>query len=76
MSFNYGLCKAVDILLDLKIKDEEIKNALMKHFNIRYSEAEKVLNEAKEYHKSKKVRFRLVTLIGKDEEPDFRVRVP
>ena len=54
MSFNYGLCKAVDILLDLKIKDEEIKNALMKHFNIRYSEAEKVLNEAKEYHQSKK----------------------
>ncbi|MBQ8725987.1 MAG: hypothetical protein IJY84_02675 [Clostridia bacterium] len=53
-SFNYGLCKAVDILLDLKIKYEEIKNSLMKHFNIRYSEAEKVLSEAKEYHKSKK----------------------
>ena len=51
-SFNYGLCKAVDILLDLKIKEEEIKNALIKHFDIRYSEAEKVINEAKEYHEA------------------------
>ncbi|MBQ8859352.1 MAG: hypothetical protein IJ012_06145 [Clostridia bacterium] len=49
-ALNYGVCKAVDILLDLKIGDEKIKQALVKHFDIRYSEAEKVLNEAKEYH--------------------------
>ena len=53
-AFNYGLYKAADILLDLKIKDEEIKNVLIKHFDIRYSEAENVINEAKEYHESVK----------------------
>ena len=47
-ALNYGICKAVDILLDLKIEDEQIKQALVKHFDIRYSEAENVLNEAKE----------------------------
>ena len=46
-ALNYGICKAVDILLDLKIEDEQIKQALVKHFDIRYSEAENVLNEAK-----------------------------
>ena len=53
-SFNYGLYKSADILLDLEIKDEEIKNTLIKHFDIRYSEAEKVINEAKEYRESVK----------------------
>ena len=50
-ALNYGVCKAADILLDLKIEDEQIKQLLVKHFDIRYSEAEKVLTEAKEYRK-------------------------
>lgn len=50
-ALNYGVCKAVDILLDLKIEDEQIKQMLVKHFDIRYSEAENVLTEAKEYRK-------------------------
>lgn len=44
---NYGISKTVEILLDLELGDEQIKQALTKHFDIRYSEAEKVLNEAK-----------------------------
>ena len=50
-ALNYGVFKAVDVLLDLKIKDEQIKQMLVKHFDIRYSEAENVLNEAKEDRK-------------------------
>ena len=48
-SLHFGVCKAVDILLDLKIADETIKQALVKHFNIYYNEAECVLKEVKEY---------------------------
>ncbi len=48
----YGVCKTVDILLDLKTEDEKIKQMLVKHFDIRYSEAENVLIEAKEYRKN------------------------
>ena len=48
---NYGVRKTVNVLLDLKIADEEIKQMLAKHFNIRYSEAEKALAEAKEENK-------------------------
>ena len=48
-SLNYGVCKAVDILLELKVDDEKIKLLLAKHFDIRYSEAENVIAEAKEY---------------------------
>ena len=47
----YGVTKAVDILLDLKINDEQIKQVLVKHFDLRYSEAENVLIEAKRYRK-------------------------
>ena len=47
----YGVCKAVDILLDLKIEEESIKQMLVKHFDIRYSDAEKILHEAMEYRK-------------------------
>ncbi len=46
---NYGVCKATDVLLDLEIDDEKIKQMLVKHFNILYSEAENVLKQAKEY---------------------------
>jgi len=46
----FGICKATDILLDLKIDDEQIKQILVKHFDIRYSQAENLLIEAKEYH--------------------------
>ena len=48
-ALTFGVCKAVNILLDLKIEDEQIKQALVKHFDIRYSEAENALSEAKEY---------------------------
>ena len=41
----------MDILLDLKIEDEEIKQVLVKHFDIRYTEAQNVLNEAKDCRK-------------------------
>ena len=50
-ALNYGVFKAVDILLDLKIGDEKIKQMLVKHFDIRYAEAESVLNEAKNSRK-------------------------
>ena len=50
-ALNYGVCKAIDILLDLKIQDEKIKQMLVKHFDIRYTEAESVLNEAKSSRK-------------------------
>lgn len=52
-AFNYAICKSVDILLDLKTDNEKIKQMLVKHFDIKYSEAENVLKEAKEYHKNK-----------------------
>lgn len=48
MALNYGVCKAIDILLELNIDDEKIKQILVKHFDIKYSEAENVLAEAKE----------------------------
>ena len=51
-ALNYGVCKAVDILLDLKIDDEKIKQILVKHFDIRYSEAETVLIEAKDFREN------------------------
>ena len=41
-------------MLELKTKDEVIKQMLVKHFDIRYSEAENTLISAKEYHKNKK----------------------
>ena len=50
-ALNYGICKAVDILLDLKIEDEKIIQALVKHFDVRYTEAQNVLNEAKDCRK-------------------------
>ena len=50
-ALNYGVCKAVDILLDLKIDEEVIKQVLVKHFDMRYSEADNVLREAKDYRK-------------------------
>lgn len=46
---NFGICKAVDILLDLKTDDEKIIFMLAKHFDITYSVAENVLKEAKDY---------------------------
>ncbi len=51
MVLNYGVTKAVDILLELKINDEHTKQLLIKHFDLRYSEAENILKDAKEYHK-------------------------
>lgn len=51
-ALNYGIRKAADILLDLEIDDERFKQVLVKHFDIRYSEAETVLIEAKEFHKN------------------------
>lgn len=48
-ALNYGVSKAVDILFDLKLEDEQIKQILVKHFNILYKEAEVVIDEAKEF---------------------------
>ena len=48
-ALNYGVSKAVDILLELKIEDEQLKQLLIKHFDLRYSEASKVLEQAKSY---------------------------
>jgi len=48
-ALEFGVCKAVDILLDLEIEDEKIKQTLVKHFDICYSNAENILNDAKEY---------------------------
>ena len=53
-ALDYGICKSVDIMLESKTKDEVIKQMLVKHFDIRYSEAENILISAKEYHKNKK----------------------
>ena len=50
-ALNYGVCKAVDILLDLKIEDEAIKQVLVKHFDIRYTEAQSIFNEVKNCRK-------------------------
>ncbi len=50
-ALNYGVCKSVDILLDLKIEDDIIKQLLVKHFDIRYTEAQTVLDEAKDCRK-------------------------
>ena len=47
-ALNYGVCKAIDILLDLNTEDEKIKLMLVKHFDITYSVAERVLKEAKQ----------------------------
>lgn len=46
---HFGICKAVDILLDLKTDDEKIIFMLVKHFDITYSVAENVLKDAKDY---------------------------
>lgn len=50
-ALNYGIYKAVNILLDLKIEDEKIIQELVKHFDIRYTEAQNVLNEEKDCRK-------------------------
>lgn len=48
-ALNYGVSKAVDILTELKIEDEQLKQLLVKHFDLRYSEASKVLEQSKSY---------------------------
>ena len=35
---NYGISKSVDILLELDIPEETIKQLILKHYDIRYSE--------------------------------------
>ena len=35
----FGISKAIDILLDLGIEEETIRHAIIKHFDLRYSEA-------------------------------------
>ena len=48
----YAIDKAMDILLELKLKDEKIIYILGKHFDLKYSDASRVLDEAKAYHKN------------------------
>ena len=48
-ALNYGVSKAVDILIELKVEDEQLKKLLVKHFDLRYSEASKVLEQSKSY---------------------------
>ena len=50
-ALNYGVSKATNILLDLKIEDAIIKQLLVKHFDILYKDAENILNDAKVYRK-------------------------
>ncbi len=50
-SLNFGVCKAIDILFELNIEDEKIKQLLVKHFDLKYSEAQNILFEAREQNK-------------------------
>ena len=52
-SLNFGVQKALDILIELKVEDEKIRQLLVKHFDIKYSDASRVLEEAKDYYKRK-----------------------
>ena len=54
IALEYGVSKATDILLDLEIEDEIIKQNLVKHFDILYKEAESILEEAKKQHNCNK----------------------
>ena len=42
-TLNFGISKAVDILLELQIPEETIKQMILKHFDIRYSEITAIL---------------------------------
>ena len=44
-ALDFGISKAVDILLELKIPEETIKQMVLKHFDIRYSEITAILKE-------------------------------
>lgn len=42
-ALNFGISKSVDILLELHIPPETIKQLILKHFDIRYSEISAIL---------------------------------
>lgn len=42
-TLNFGISKSVDILLELRIPEETIKQMIVKHFDIRYSEITAIL---------------------------------
>ena len=42
-TLNFGISKSVDILSELKIPEETIKQLILKHFDIRYSEITAIL---------------------------------
>ena len=42
-TLNFGLSKAIDILIELQIDEETIKQMILKHFDIRYSEVTAIL---------------------------------
>lgn len=42
-TLNFGISKAVDILLELNVSEETIKQMILKHFDIRYSEITAIL---------------------------------
>jgi len=48
------MLKTLDLLLDTKIKDDEIIRLLQKHFDLRMSEAEDMIRTAKD-RKTRKI---------------------
>ena len=44
-ALNFGILKAIDILIELQIQEETIKQMILKHFDIRYSEITAILKE-------------------------------
>ena len=42
-ALNFGISKSVDILLELQLPPETIKQLILKHFDIRYSEISAIL---------------------------------
>ena len=50
----YAIDKAADILLELKLDDKKIIHVLSEHFDLKYSDASRVLDETKTYQKNKK----------------------
>ena len=47
-TLNFGISKSVDILLELQVPTETIKQMILKHFDIRYSEITTILKDKRE----------------------------
>ncbi len=42
-SLEFGIIKAIDILLDLEIENDKIKQLLIKHFDLKPSDVDRIL---------------------------------